>query len=125
VVVNLVTNAAQAISGDVGKITVRLWADNEKHASPGTEEPRRVVWLSVTDTGCGMDRATVDRVFEPFFTTKGVGQGTGLGLSVVHGIVTSHGGTITVRSTLGEGSKFMLSLPVLDGQFAILEPETT
>jgi PAS domain S-box-containing protein len=113
VIVNLVTNAAQAIGSDVGKITVRLWTDREADASPEVQEKRRLVRLSVADTGCGMDRATADRVFEPFFTTKDVGQGTGLGLSVVHGIATGHGGTITVRSTPGAGSEFTVSLPAL------------
>jgi signal transduction histidine kinase/NO-binding membrane sensor protein with MHYT domain len=116
VVVNLVTNAAQAIGDGVGKITVRLWAASEMASARPAEDTANapVVYLSVSDTGCGMDRATLDRVFEPFFTTKEVGMGTGLGLSVVHGIVTSYGGTITVRSKPGEGSEFTLSLPALD-----------
>ena len=71
-----------------------------------------------------MDRATLDRVFEPFFTTKGVGSGTGLGLSVVHGIITSHSGTITVRSKPGEGSEFILSLPALDQDRTTAQIET-
>jgi signal transduction histidine kinase len=108
VVVNLVTNAAQAIGGETGKITVSLGATSGTAGEEGS-----VIRLAIADTGCGMDRATLDRVFEPFFTTKGVGQGSGLGLSVVHGIASGHGGTITVRSTLGEGSEFTLSLPAL------------
>jgi signal transduction histidine kinase len=92
-----VTNAAHAIGGAVGKITVSLWADSEQLLSPGE--------------GGLMDGATRDRVFEPFFTTKRVGDGTGLGLSVVHGVITGHGGTIAVRSEPGEGSEFTLTLP--------------
>jgi signal transduction histidine kinase len=114
VIVNLVTNAAQAIGGRIGRITVRLWPSCEIQTSSHTGEARPAVCLSVADTGCGMDEATRDRIFEPFFTTKGAGKGTGLGLSLVHGIVAGHGGQVTVRSTLGEGTEFTLSLPALD-----------
>jgi signal transduction histidine kinase len=112
VVVNLVTNAAQAIGGSVGTITVRLWETAQRQSSPH-DEAGPAVCLSITDTGCGMDEATVERIFEPFFTTKGVGDGTGLGLSMVHGIVTRHGGRITIHSRPGKGSEFTLRLPTI------------
>jgi signal transduction histidine kinase len=117
VVVNLVTNAAQAIGGGVGNITVRLSGTAQRQFSPDEAGP--AVCLSIADTGCGMDEATVEHIFEPFFTTKAVGDGTGLGLSVVHGIVTRHGGRIAVRSSPGEGSEFTLWLP------AIAQPQAT
>jgi PAS domain S-box-containing protein len=114
VVVNLVTNAAHAIGGAGGRITVSIWCSAEAPGSPQTRGDGPVVYLAIADTGCGMDEATLDRVFEPFFTTKKVGDGTGLGLSVVHGIVNGHGGTIAVRSAPGEGSQFTLSLPPMN-----------
>jgi len=77
VIVNLVTNAAQAIGGGVGKITVGLWGTAQRQSSPDEAGP--AVCLSIADTGCGMDEATVERIFEPFFTTKSVGDGTGTG----------------------------------------------
>jgi CheY-like chemotaxis protein len=69
------------------------------------------VRLTVRDTGDGIPPEVVERIFEPFFTTKGIGEGTGMGLAIVHGIVTSYGGAVTVESTLGEGSTFIVDLP--------------
>jgi signal transduction histidine kinase len=123
VIVNLATNAAQAIGSGVGTITVRLWETAQRQSSP-REEAGPTVCLSIADTGCGMDETTVERIFEPFYTTKGVGDGTGLGLSVVHGIVTSHSGSIAVHSKAGEGSEFTLSLPAIDRHQTTAQVET-
>jgi PAS domain S-box-containing protein len=102
VIVNLMTNAAHAIGEAQGRITVSLRPD------AGGAHLR----LSVADTGCGMDETTVARIFEPFFTTKPVGEGTGLGLSMVHGILKDHGGRIEVKSAPGQGTCFDLVLPI-------------
>ncbi|MCP5054430.1 MAG: HAMP domain-containing protein [bacterium] len=114
VLINLCTNAGQAMPKPGGKLYVDLQPVNTRQASP-TPHPaltkEHYVMLRVRDTGCGMDRETSERVFEPFFTTKPVGVGTGLGLSVVHGIVEKHGGAITVDSTPGKGSTFTVYLP--------------
>jgi PAS domain S-box-containing protein len=114
IIINLVGNAAQAIGDRLGTITVEVAAasSGELHADtlPGRGS---VVRLSVSDTGCGMDEATRARIFEPFFTTKAVGRGTGLGLSVVHGIVTQHGGSLAVKSQVGKGTRFDILLPTL------------
>jgi PAS domain S-box-containing protein len=115
VVMNLCTNAWHALEGGRGRIVVGLdevMLDAETaHRLDGLQPgPHAHVWVS--DTGCGMDEATRLRMFEPFFTTKPVGQGTGLGLSVVHGIVSSHHGAITVDSAPGLGSTFDLYFPL-------------
>jgi signal transduction histidine kinase len=101
VLVNLVTNSSHAIGDEPGTITVNLKRDDDAR-----------VRLSVADNGCGMDDKTAARLFEPFFTTKEAGKGTGLGLSVVRGIVSSHGGTITVSSAPGQGTRFDVVLPI-------------
>lgn len=99
VLVNLITNAIHALSGG-GKVTVI------------TKQKRGQVSLTVKDTGTGMTAEVKKKIFEPFFTTKIVGQGTGLGLSVVQGIIESHNGSITVSSLPGKGSKFEIQLPL-------------
>ena len=113
-IMNLCTNAWHAMHGRAGLIVVEL-AETEltedfARLHPDLR-PGRYVRLSVADNGCGMDAATVGRIFEPFFTTKPVGTGTGLGLSVVHGIMKNHEGGIVVRSQPGEGSTFQLHFP--------------
>ena len=108
VVMNLCTNAAQAMAGqgiiDLALDLVAL--DTGQDLSHGVLPAGRHVRLTVRDGGHGMDAATLDRIFEPFFTTKEVGVGTGLGLAMVHGIVADHGGGIDVHSTPGAGSSF-------------------
>jgi len=109
IIVNLCTNAVYAMRPSGGTLTVsvvRVELRNDHELAAGS-----YLQLTVSDTGTGMDEATQARIFEPYFTTKPVGQGTGLGLSVVHGIVKSTGGTLRVQSTLGRGSTFALFLP--------------
>ncbi|HLD36330.1 MAG TPA: ATP-binding protein [Planctomycetota bacterium] len=99
VLVNLVVNAIQAMPAG-GKLTIKTFVLPD------------YISFVVEDTGVGMNDEIIKKMFIPFFTTKEVGQGTGLGLSLVHGIVTSHGGTIRVQSKLGHGSQFEIKLPV-------------
>jgi signal transduction histidine kinase len=105
---NLCTNAYQAMEGAKGVLTIGL--RYQEHTSGGRISQPRVEFL-VRDTGRGMDSATVERIFEPFFTTRSVGQGSGLGLSVVHGIVESFGASITVESKIGVGTTFRIFFP--------------
>ena len=109
VIVNLIANAAQAIGERSGSIAVGLSASK---AEPSAATQIR---LTVADSGCGIPEQDLARIFEPFFTTKPVGEGTGLGLAVVHGIVTGHGGSIGVSSAPGEGTQFSILLPPLKG----------
>jgi CheY-like chemotaxis protein len=103
---NLCTNAWHAIGQRPGRITIGA----EAAATPGQ------VHLWVSDTGSGMDEATLKRIFDPFYTTKAPGQGTGLGLSVVDGIVRDHEGLIDVASQPGQGTTFHIYLPTCDDE---------
>ena len=118
VIVNLAVNASHAIGSKKGllefKVRPALVEDPETSASMDLP-PGNYVRLSVSDNGCGMDRRTLDQIFDPFFTTKAPGEGTGLGLSVVHGILTNHGGTIRVYSEPGRGTAFHLYFPASEG----------
>jgi hypothetical protein len=96
---NLLSNAAQAIDGEGN-----LWLEVKKTG--------RYVRIRIQDDGCGIPDEHLYRIFEPFFTTKGEDRGTGLGLSITHNIIQEHGGTIEVRSELGSGTEFIVSLPV-------------
>ncbi len=109
VLVNLGVNACDAMPGG-GRLTFEVGSVDAGPADPAGVRPGPCALLSVTDTGCGMDAETVERVFEPFFTTKT--DGTGLGLAMAHGIVTQSGGTISASSELGEGTTFRIYLPL-------------
>ncbi len=99
VFLNIITNAVQAIP-EFGKITIKTWSEN------GTAK------ISIADTGIGIPEANLNRIFEPFFTTKPVGQGTGLGLTIVYKIIERHDGKIEVKSRVGEGTEFIITLPL-------------
>jgi len=109
VLMNMLVNAQQAIAGP-GRVTVttRLHA---AHRLPLRSAPEPVVEIAISDTGCGIPKANLQRIFDPFYTTKEVGKGTGLGLSVSYGIVKAHGGQIEVESTVGAGTTFRIYLP--------------
>jgi signal transduction histidine kinase/CheY-like chemotaxis protein len=114
IIMNLCTNAYHAMMGTGGVLTIKL--DKQKVGARSINGSSKIqkgtyVRLSISDTGHGMDKRTVERIFEPFFTMKEVGSGSGLGLSVVHGIVSNNNGTIVVESEPGEGSSFTIYLP--------------
>ena len=114
---NQVTNAAHAMREQGGVLRVTLSGVDFGPGDGGMLEklhPGKYLKVTVEDTGHGMDQVTMDRIFDPYFTTKSPGEGTGLGLSVVHGIVKSHGGAIQVNSEPGKGSAFHVYLPKLD-----------
>lgn len=118
VIMNLATNAAHAMKQKGGVLDISLdsfEADEDFVARNPDLQPGLHLRLTVSDSGHGMDTATLERIFEPFFSTKPQGEGTGLGLSVVHGIVKSHKGAINVYSELGRGTSFKIYFPAATG----------
>ena len=125
ILMNLGTNAWHAMKDRTGRLQVKLEkcvVDAAHAATQPRLRPGVYARVSVSDTGCGMDQATLRRIFEPFFTTKPPGEGTGLGLAVVHGIMDSHDGAVTVYSQPGEGTVFHLYFPAHAGEAAARPP---
>jgi signal transduction histidine kinase/ActR/RegA family two-component response regulator len=126
VIMNLCTNAYQAMQDKGGKLEVIL-----REVDIGYEEtiekigmqPGKHLQLTVKDEGCGMDAAVLGRIFEPYYTTKEQGKGTGLGLSVIHGIIKNHRGDITVASSPRKGTTFQVNLPIIEDAEVVTEFE--
>jgi CheY-like chemotaxis protein len=118
---NLCTNASHAMREEGGVLEVSL---RNVELEMGNEEldlePGRYVKLSVSDTGPGIDSGFIDRIFDPYFTTKGLGEGTGMGLAVVQGIVKNHDGAVMVKSEPGKGTVFEVFFPLTEAE---AEPE--
>jgi len=115
ILINLCTNAAHAMEGSGGtlEVSLREIGVNQGDTLAGQEcRSGKYLRLVVSDTGCGMEKATLERIFEPYFTTKEQGKGTGIGLALVHGIVKGHGGYLSVYSEPGQGTVFSLYFPV-------------
>ena len=117
ILLNLCNNAVFAFGDNTGIITISLLAagNNTSKKLPSSHNGEYVE-LVVNDSGCGMSDTITGKIFDPFFTTKDVGEGTGLGLSVIDGIIKKMGGTISVSSTVGEGSTFTVLIPVIKNQ---------
>jgi PAS domain S-box-containing protein len=125
VLINLFTNAAHAMEDTGGVISIgieNIDLDQSSATVYPDLPPNRYVRLTVRDTGTGIDHEIKDRIFDPYFTTKEVGKGTGIGLSVVHGIVKSHNGAISVDSKFGEGTTFSILFPIAEEE-AVTETE--
>lgn len=123
IVMNLCTNAYHAMRENGGRLGVRLYQTNisKKDCKIGNAKlvPGKYFHLEISDTGPGIERKTMSRIFEPYFTTKGKGEGTGLGLFIVHGIVKNFKGQITVASQPGEGTCFHVYLPMIAQQLTL------
>ncbi|MCG8638646.1 MAG: response regulator [Desulfobacterales bacterium] len=123
VIMNLCTNAKHVMEKDGGILKVRLGQFQGKPESIGLKSNCEYIELSVSDTGGGIPPEIKEKIFDPFFTTKPAGKGTGMGLSVVHGIVNEIGGTIIVKSKEGKGSTFLVYFPVQDDE-CVFQEET-
>jgi PAS domain S-box-containing protein len=125
VIMNICLNGVQAMTGK-GTLAILTEAVSSDQISKSVDinpSVKTYVVLSIADTGRGMDSATLERIFEPFFTTKGTGEGTGLGLSTVYGIVANHGGSISVESMLEKGTTFHVYFPATDEAVAKQQPD--
>jgi PAS domain S-box-containing protein len=126
IMMNLCTNAYHAMEKTGGVLSVSL-AEMEYEASGMGKDtelpPGKYLQLTVSDTGQGMESHVMERIFDPYFTTKKPGEGTGLGLAVVHGIVKGHGGSISVESEVGEGTTFQILLPRIEHTKKMAESE--
>lgn len=119
VMINICTNSAHAMP-DGGILAVSIMnKEIDEDASYPDLTPGRYVELTVSDSGHGIDADIQDRIFDPYFTTKEVGKGTGMGLSVVHGIITKHGGAISVSSEPGKGTTFQILFPAIETEEAV------
>jgi PAS domain S-box-containing protein len=116
IIMNLCSNAEHAMRQTGGVLEIRVdtaEVDGMFAAQHSPLQPGPHIRLSIRDSGYGIPAEVLERIFDPFFTTKDVGQGTGMGLAIVHGIVSSHGGAITVESTVGVGTVFTIYLPCI------------
>jgi CheY-like chemotaxis protein len=118
---NLVVNARDALAG-TGRIAVVIRREHDVGAADAPLPARDYASISVEDTGPGMDAETLRQAVEPFFSTKGVGQGTGLGLSMVHGMARQSGGAFVLKSRPGEGTQASIWLPCAEHAAAVAEP---
>ncbi len=123
ILINLCTNATHAMLSEGGVLDVSITnisLDEDSVKSYDELTPGKYVELTVSDTGAGIETDTIDRIFDPYFTTKEVGEGSGMGLSVVHGIVKGHKGDITVSSDSGKGTSFRVLMPIVEEE---IKPE--
>ena len=123
IAMNLITNAYHAVENSSGTIFVKLREIRIENNDKVSDllNPGPYAKLTISDTGCGMDSAIMDKIFEPYFTTKKQGKGTGLGLAVVYGIVREHGGDIRVKSEIGKGAQFDVYFPIMEKETQLQE----
>ncbi|MBF0239775.1 MAG: PAS domain S-box protein [SAR324 cluster bacterium] len=127
IIMNLCTNAGYAMRKNGGILEVELFETVLDHFFESVYNVRQGTYLQlvVKDTGTGIPEEFYDKIFEPFFTTKPQGEGTGMGLSMVHGIVHNHGGTIVFESKVGQGSTFNIYLPIIENNYPEVEQDST